>query len=80
MLRLVSSTIHTAMYLSLERFRLCFQYLYRYLNLSFSQSDVPDLLDWPIKLFKNREKVAIVVEEVKSEPLYYHQDVKEVGI
>ena len=52
-----------------ERFRFGFQYLYHYLNLSFSQSDVPDLPDWPIKLFKNREKVAVVVEEVKSEPL-----------
>ena len=55
---------------SLERFRFGFQYLYRYLNLSFSQSDVPDIPDWPIKLFKSREKVAVVVEEVKSEPLY----------
>ena len=27
----------------LERFRFGFQYLYRYLNLPFSQSDVPDL-------------------------------------
>ena len=31
--------------LVLERFRFGFQYLYRYLNLSFSQSDVPDVCD-----------------------------------
>ena len=29
----------------LERFRFGFQYLYRYVNLSFSQSDVSDLPD-----------------------------------
>ena len=60
------------MSLVVERFRFGFQYLYRYFNLSFSQSDVPDLPDWPIKLFKTREKVPVVEEEVKSEPLYYH--------
>lgn len=38
--------------LMLERFRLGSQYLYRYLNLSFSQSVVSDLHDKPIKLFK----------------------------
>ena len=35
-----------------------------------TQSEMTDLPDYPIKLFKNREKV--VVEEVKSEPHYYH--------
>ena len=50
----------------LERFIFGFQYIY--LNLPFSQSDVSDLSDEPIKLFNNREKVA--VEEVKSEPLH----------
>ena len=54
----------------LERFRFGFQYLNRYLNPSLNQSDVSDLPYKPIKLFKNREKVAVVVEEVKSEPLY----------
>ena len=53
-----------SLWLSLERFRFGFQYLYRYLNQSFSQSNVPDLPDWPMELFKNREKVAVVVEEV----------------
>ena len=55
----------------LERFRFGFQYLNRYLNFSLNQSDVSDLPYKPIKLFKNREKVVVVVEEVKSEPLYW---------
>ena len=41
---------------AIERFRSRFQYLYRYLNLSFSQSDVSYLSDEPIKLFKNRKR------------------------
>ena len=42
------------------------------------QSDVSDLRYKPIKLFKNREKVAVVVEEVKSEPLYYHLERRRI--
>ena len=63
----------------LERFRFGFQYLNRYLNLSLNQSDVSDLPYKPIKLFKNREKVAVVVEEVKSEPLYLPQCEEKFG-
>ena len=36
---------HDVLYDLLERFRFRFQYLHRYLNLSFSQSDVSDLPD-----------------------------------
>ena len=49
----------------LERFRFDFHYLYDYHNLSFSQSDVPDL---PYQVLQKPGK-GIVVEEVKSEPL-----------
>ena len=60
----------------LERFRFRFQYLYRYLSLSFSQSDVLYL-----PCLKIGKKVAVVVEEVKSEPLYYHGEHRfSVGI
>ena len=51
----------------IERFR--FDFRYRYLNQSFSQSDELGLPNRPIRLLKNRDKVAVVVVDVKSEPL-----------
>ena len=53
----------------IERFRFYFHYRNHYLSQSFSQSDELGLPNRPIRLLKNRDKVAVVVVEVKSEPL-----------
>ena len=43
--RIGCTKVDSAIHRILERIRFGFQYLYRYFNLSFSQSDVPDLSD-----------------------------------
>ena len=63
-----------------ERFTFDFHYFYSYHYLSLSQSDVHDPPNEPIRFFKNREKVVIVVEEVKSEPLWYWNNNVTLGI
>ena len=59
------------LFCKLERVRFGFQYLYRYLNISFSQSDVPARLTNQIA--EKSGKVAVVVKEGKSEPLCYYK-------
>ena len=55
-------------------YRFDFHYYYHYLNPSFSQSDELGLPNWPIRLLKTQDKVAVVIAEVESEPLYYKQE------
>ena len=63
------STIVTCSALLAERLRLDYHYRYHYLNPFFSQSDELGLSNWPIRFLENRDKVAVVIVEVKSQPL-----------